>query len=228
MGQTLQIEDYSVVLPESTMDLIGIHKRSHEALFRLGEIELKKALAEARHTPTEVVRMLRIRFWDEWNRAEGGVMLIQNIHREICPRQTWEVHVRDPYAMAWILCPVGHYITKCDERINTLMGNLSDVSHINPVDETGRINLPLAKLQFQMLMYFDQRKNGAIVQRTETKNLNVSANLSSPASEKPVIDVERVTKLMEEMSHEEIQAKLREARARNALPDLSVREAKKA
>lgn len=208
----IEFEERKILLPEDTVNLMIRVGQTDPQLFNMHETQLRAYLKGKKVFPSSTVGMLRIRFWQEYDRAEGGPMQIKNIYRDICSWKHWNDSLQNVHSLAWILTPLASMVAQCDERIDTLMSNMRDVIHISPV-KGDFVDLKLAKLQFEMLMYFDQRKHGAIVQKVESRTLSLNANVSATASS---LDSEKIAKMMQDMSHEEIKEKLEAAKRANA------------
>lgn len=198
-------QERQITLPIETIEVMERTRQQDPQLFEMGEAELRAYLRQKKMMPNSTVGMLRVQFWREYDRSEGSIMHLPNIYKNIATHQTWANAIRNIYSLAWILSPLASMIAQCDERIDTLMSNMRDVSSVSPV-RNGEVDRHLAKLQFEMLMYFDQRKNGAIVQKIEqtTKSTNVTANIHQNLPS----DSEKIMKMVENMSEDELQKKL--------------------
>ena len=191
--QLPHFQERGILLPEDTQLIMDRVRQQDPQLFEMHETELRAYFREKKHTIPATIGMLRIQFWREYDRVQGGQMIVANIYRDIASSSHWAQAIRNVNHLAWILTPLASMIAQCDERIDTLMSNMRDVVAISPVDRSGNVDRHLAKLQFEMLMYFDQRKHGAIVQRVEQKTTSTSVNATItqniPADSKKIADM---------------------------------------
>lgn len=220
--QITHFEERHIRLPDETALIMDRVRQGDPTLFEKHETELRAYFRENKIVIPSTIGMLRVQFWREYDRVQGGQMLIPNIYRDISSHHVWSAAIRNINHLAWILTPLASMIAQCDERIDTLMSNLRDVAQISPVDRNGEVDRHLAKLQFEMLMYFDQRKHGAIVQKIEQKTTSTSVNAT--ITQNLPTDSTKIADMMEKMSLDEINKKLDEARGRNAqLPVIEVK-----
>lgn len=212
--------DWPIRLRENVMTVLERTKAKDPELFKMGSTRLWGYLQEKKMEPDAVTCMLRLKFWDEFKRADGAIMSSFKIYQDVCMEDAWWREINDPYCLSWILTPPVSLEVQTDERIDSLMRTLRPVTAVSPVDRNGKIDKALARLQFEMLMYFDQKRNGAIVQRIEQKNTSKSMNIN--VSQKLPSDSDKIAKMVENMSEQELTDKLMELRKNNDPPVVEV------
>ena len=204
-----------LTLPLEVQLAVDSHKEQFPELFDIPENTLKERLVALHKKIDSTSRMLRIRFWEEYDRVAGKQMVMVNVYRSICEPKVFYHILRDPLKAAWILCAPASMLGRCGEQLDLLMERLSEVAEKRPVKANGEVDIKLAKLQFEMMMYFDQRKNGAIVQRVENRTMSVTANVQAGS------EAER--KLVESFSDEELLKRLEDAKRRLPKPPIEVK-----
>ena len=209
-------QPWPLVLPNETAEVIERVRRGSPELFGLDPNTLRELLKDKKQSPNETIRMLRLRFWEEYDRSAGSTMNMVNVYREICQSAVWARAISNPYSLAWILTPPVSMMAQCDERIEMLMERIRENIEFPAFDPVKKKFDPrIAEYQLRALMYFDQRKHGAIVQRVENKTMSVHANVTVPTNS------EKITKMVEEFSEEELRRKLEEAKAKNQAPKVT-------
>jgi hypothetical protein len=198
------------ILPEGSITRIEETKARRPDLFLLDERTLRAKLSSESKRPTPTTGMLRLKFWYEYDRAQGAKsnMVAANIFGGICFQDHWLRAIENVHTLAWILCPPASYVSALEEGLVEGMARAREILEQNPIEDgmgktLGRkvINIKLAVLQFQMLQYFDQRKYGSIVQKSEQKSLNVNVSSKTETSEK-------IASMVENMSEDELREKL--------------------
>jgi hypothetical protein len=200
--------DWRLKIADSTLEIMDRTMKNSPELFGLAEDDLMVILEEKRQKPNSTTRMLRVRLWDLYQESGSGRIQTHLIHQDICYPSYWEACLRDPYKLAFILTPVSSFLTHCDTMIVALMKSLQDVAYASALDpRTKKIDLKTAKLQYEMLQYFDQRKNGAIVQKVEQTNRSMSINIDGKL---PEANREEIAQMVASMDVKELEAKLLE------------------
>lgn len=187
-------------------------------LFELDERTLLKRLAKARHKPTATVARLRMKFWVEYDRAQGSksMMRVTAIYYGICFQEHFLHAVSKPSALAWILCPPSNYIAVLDEGLAMGLERAREVLDESPVNEKGVINTALAELQWKITQGFELRKHGAVAQKMETvsKSLNVNVHSHSNAQLPP--EQKKVLEIAQSMSVEDMESEIRKLEEKEA------------
>jgi len=106
-------------------------------------------------------------------------------------------------------------LAQCESHIETLMERMKENLETPAFDPIKKKFDPrIAEFQLKALMYFDQRKNGAIVQRVENRSMTVHANVNVPSNS------DKIAKMVSELSEDELARKLEELKAKNAAPKI--------
>lgn len=201
---------WPVRLAPRLMELIERIRRTSPTLFGLAEHRLLELLQDANREPNPTASMLRLRFWDEYQRVEGRGMVALNIYRDVCTMDAWETELRDPYSLAWILTPIMSLQVQREELIHSLIRNLAPMMRSSPYKKDGQLDVKVARMQMELLLYLDQKNSGGITQKIEQTNrsLNVHANLTGKVN----VDAAEIEKAVQGMTLAEIEQKIREAR----------------
>ena len=189
------------------MEIMDRTRQQDPQLFELDEKSLRNYLADKRQRPSPTIGILRMKFWHEFDRAQGhslAMMNLTNVFSGVCFIELFNRAIRNPYALAWILCPPASYISALEEGLIEGMNRARQVLDEDPYTVKGEFNVKLAELQFRMLQYFDQRRHGAIVQKIENtnKSMSVSATVNVPS------DSKELAQMIASMSEAEMEKKL--------------------
>lgn len=148
---------------------------------------------------------LRNAFWDEYEKVQRAQMPMVDmavVTRGICSIPVFKKWMRTPVNLMWMLTPACDYMNQVSELHMLSFGRMRDIISSDPVDSNGKVDAKLGELQFKIFMAIDQRKHGAIVQ----KSLNVNANTTDPNTANKVVD--------KIMSVEEIEVRMKDVQRR--------------
>lgn len=168
--------------------------RAHKAVpqyFGQDERTLWNMLKADKCTPNPSDNRLRLKFWNEYERAQESMewMVVVHIYSGICSREYFfQKYMIEPYKMAWLLCPPANYLVITEEALQVGLEALRDILEQKLTLPNGRINVALGNLKLKIVELLDIRVKGAVVQKT--MNLHVS--------EKKVADIKEI-KSMEEL-----------------------------
>lgn len=201
---------WPISIAPQTAEVIERVRRGSPELFGVSEERLLELYRTAKREPGTVASMLRLRFWDEYERSEGRSMACARIYADVCSKEAWETEIRNPWALAWIMLPIIRLQLQREELIHSLFRSLAPMMRMSPIKGDGSIDIKHARMQLEMLMYLDQKNSGGITQRIEQTNrsLNVNANLTG----KMGVDPAEIEKAVAGMTIEQIEQKIREAR----------------
>lgn len=183
-------------------------------LFDMNEDELSEDLASRDESPSQVTGILRMKFWLEYERASGDDthFYMQNVYDGVCGETSFRGIIRNPYKLAWILCPPINYLAVLDEMLQLGLKRRREALAKDPSKTCvkGGFDTKLAELQHKITLSLEERKHGAVAQKIEqtTRELSVQAKLDVPASE--------VQNILENMSPDQVRAELEERRKRKA------------
>jgi hypothetical protein len=168
--------------PRSLVNLVtdrvvqGMQKLRMERpeLLDLDERDLLKALGNECALPSQTDNKLRLRFWDEYDRAQadGRTMNFNNITAGVCRREYFDrKYLLSPKKVAWLLCrPLG-YKAALEETLNFSTMRMRQILELEPVDPvTKKFDSKLAGIQLKIHAMVETRIKGAVAQ----KNLNLN------------------------------------------------------
>lgn len=210
------------IVPESWKKYI---KAIPAKYFEMGEQKLENAVE-----PTANTCRLRMRFWDEYQRAQDNVKMIQGsrVYYGIVPKEWFErTYLANPEALAWIMLPPKNYIVAMQEILDKGFDRFREIvrypitqkipvfSSGKPVfDENGKMvfkevpNTAVMKEIVHIVELILNRVQGAVVQKlaikqqTETITLQGDplANASMETLEALESRLASVTNLLEGVS----------------------------
>jgi hypothetical protein len=217
------------IVPEELKGAMLRVKHGHEKYFLLEERDLWK------HTqPTEIACILKLSFWDEYNRAQdrGVRMKVSNIIRGACSRDHFDSTVMaSDKQLSWIITPPKDYMLSLRALHDRGIQRLTEVLNLPLIEGAGRAlkdkkgkvrkdekgevvrsqgtpNVRLIGEIFRITQYLDQRIKGAIVQRFAIQQHNVNQNIP------PAMDATS----LEELETMERRIAISQTKAQNALP----------
>lgn len=192
-----------------------------EQLRYMDEKELRKYVR-----PNPSVQALRNSFWLEYARCidkEGQWLKIGNILSGICTIEYWaQVVTKNSGMMEWILRPPISYNKAMEEALYFGVERIREILELpftyNMIDpRTGKerevVDSKAAELVLKAFMIIDNRVKGSVLQRSETKSLQVNASMKE------------VQGVMEGQSMEEIEKKLKDLRKKDAALEANIVEA---
>lgn len=187
-----QVEIFDAEDPRSLVNMVPGEVRkaiealatgSEASLLAMDEQALKRRLKEEKRFLSATDNRIRLRFWDEYDRAQGEQRQITISHAfaGICTRQYfYQGYLKDPYRLAWLLCPPANYITIAEEALSFGLEQLRDILAMDDQEKdtktgTLKLNLNLLKLKVKIVELLDQRLKGGIVQKSVQVNVGASA-----------------------------------------------------
>lgn len=204
------------LLPDPIVRAVENARYARPTLFTMDEFTLYTTLGSEKCRPTPSDNRLRLKFWDEYDRAQatGTKINISNVVRGVVmPEYFTQTFLDRPEKIAWLMCPPASYIVKMEEALAFGIEQLRDIlqlPHVNPT--TSKVDTKLAELKAKIVAMMDLRVKGAIPQKIEQRNMNLNVNMKE----------ETVMSHMVERSQAEIDEKIRELEKRD------MRRAKKA
>jgi hypothetical protein len=148
---------------EELRDSMLALEANHQDLLQLTERKLEKLLEP---DPTE--SRLRLRFWDEYSRAQekGKRMLLAEVCRGVCSGDFWEKNIlRDLKRVAYIINPPTNYIVTMEELLYKGLDRVREVLDLPIKDAKGRPDARLISEMVKIVQMLDQRVKGAIIQK---------------------------------------------------------------
>lgn len=131
--------------------------------------------------PGKIVEALRYSFWLEYsNTVYNGKdkMVLYRVWSPICTDYYFHEEVcKTPLLLCWMLQPPQKYARCMEALLDHSVDRLREILDLPIVDKKGKINHQVAKLIMSIHNRLEDRVQGAIVQKTETKTL--SMNFSS-------------------------------------------------
>jgi hypothetical protein len=131
----------------------------------------EKQLAKL-HKPHPVINMVRMQFWAEYDRAHAeGLpkMDMTRVWAGACTREYWAlVILKNTKWVGWISIPPLNYARKIEEALDKSYDRMREILECDPIDPaSGKLMVPVARLQMQIHKMLEDRKLGAV-----TQNLN--------------------------------------------------------
>lgn len=136
-------------------------------LLKLTERKLEKMVE-----PDPMLSRLRLRFWDEYARAQDRAkrMFLEEVCRGVCSTDSWERHISmDLPKIAWIILPPASYVTTMEELLYKGLDRMREVLDFPLKDAKGTPNTKLISEVVKIVQMLDQRVKGAIIQKVAIK-----------------------------------------------------------
>lgn len=188
------------LVPQKIKDLILQIPNDY---FALSEKKLiNKAYKDG--VPEDVDMELRISFWQEYeNKFEKSEpMNINSVCRGVCSSPHFYQNIAtNPYRLLFIITEVPKVQTKIKLGYHLSLQKMLDLLKASPKINT-KTGLPDAKvmdLQLKVFQYLDQRLHGSLIQRVETKavNVNVEAQAENKVNLNSVEDIDKAISQLE-------------------------------
>jgi hypothetical protein len=173
---------------------------------------LEKSEIELLKKPTSLERKLKISFWNEYHsskRLNRDFMNLSNVLNGVCSRTQWDAIIKaKPNVLAWIITPPPSEILVWQELLQMGQKKLRKTLSLPLVekrfwkDKGGevhieeRINVGLIKEVRAIVENIENRLHGSVVQRAETKSLNVNVNPEAPPTVSVEKEMEEIKKLL--------------------------------
>lgn len=176
-------------------------------MFDLSEQELKERIF-AEEEPSQVHQLLRQGFWDEYDRCQRHKIPMMDVHRIIHGVCTLGYftnrYLATPENLAWLIVAPTDYLKSMKEILTMGMAQFREIVQM-PNEINGLPNTKLMDVKFKIIQHIDMRVKGAIIQRIDQRNINVSVDEESAAGQAALRD----TRSVEELSMMEVDAKLK-------------------
>ncbi len=126
---------------------------------------------------TELEEQLRTSFWIEYGTAVRTRRRMNpvNIYSGICELAYFKKHlVTNSYKLAYICRPPVSYTVKVERLLSLGMDQYEEILKLPNINAKGFVDSRLIAVKQRIIEHLDERARGAIVQRIESKNLNVN------------------------------------------------------
>lgn len=182
-----------------------------------------------KYNPTDVDIRLKLKFWDEWQRAlltTGGVIQIQTVYYGICTREHFYELIKIPHKLAFIVIPPTDYEMSLKELLYRGLRRIREIINLpivfdepvfykgQPVlDANGhavvrkRVDKGLVSEIRQVVTILADRVHGALVHRIELnqKSISLQASVSAqlpagaPTDPLPTLQTDELTRIDAEL-----------------------------
>lgn len=188
------------LVPPTVAEFILKHTEENPELFNKDEHELQKYLRAQDKSISPGDNRLRLKFWVEYDRAQGrgdkGINM-SNVLSSICSREFfYGQYLKHPHKVAWLLCPPTGYMVKAEEALEFGLEQLRDILSL-PHVVNGKLDAKLAELKAKIVAMLDNRVKGGVVQKS--MNLNVSTSNESVAQAAAASTMEDLQKQLKEL-----------------------------
>lgn len=156
----------SIVWEEMKVQMRWAREKMPE-LFTLTERQLKRRL-----DPDPVEARIRLRFWDEYARAQdkGRRLFLADCIRGICSNDYWKYNIHGrPEKIAWIITPPVDYITNMQELLYLGLEEFREILTLPIVNDMGKADSRLIAQKVKIVELLDARVKGAVVQKIAIK-----------------------------------------------------------
>lgn len=190
------------VLPRKISESVLEARKGSPELFEMDEQALSEHLRLNNKAITPTDNRLRLQFWLEYERAmmSGKTMNVMNVFAGICSKDYfYNRFIENRYKVSWMLMPPSSYNTKTLEGLEYGIDQFREILS-EPLKDpvTKKIDYKLLTAKIKITSLLKDWAKGATVQKTESKVVTVSANLSE------------VKELALELSTEELERRIKE------------------
>lgn len=133
-----------------------------------------------------LVNKLRIAFWDEYERAarEQDYMHFKKVHGGICKAEVCIGLFKSmPVLLAWITSPLAGYLMNRKELNFLSEERMVEIMSVSAVRHDGRLDARAARVQVELYLALQDRIHGPVIEKSETKSVNVNVNSTQTPSE---------------------------------------------
>lgn len=198
------------LLPTVAADSIEACVKEIPKIFEMDETELYAFMRSNQRTPTPTDNRLRLSFWIEYNRSlekrntNGNFsMKVENIYAGICSKEYfYKRYLLNAWKVSWLLIPPTDYSVKMEEALDFGIDQMRAVLSLDH-EPFGRTDYKLITLKKEIVKMLELRVKGAVVQRVDSRNINIDAT------------PKQARKLMETMTTEEIEERIKQIEKRD-------------
>ena len=128
------------------------------------------------------------------------VIDIDRVVKGICSRRHFFTLIKDPYIFAMILLPPGEYSIQMEDLLQLSIPEMRRILMLPDTFDpmSGQVDSRLLAVKMKLFMYIDTRQRGAVTQKTESKNLNVTIE-AKPEDMQKFLSVEDIDKRLAEL-----------------------------
>ena len=145
---------------------------------------------------TEVEERLRLSFWKEYDSCikERRKIQLGNITAGVCLLTFFTKHVlTNSDRLAYILTPPQDYLKAMEELLHMGLEQMKEIMLLPLYDDKGKADAKLAHVKLQLFNSIQDRVRGAVVQKTESKTMNLNLEGQAP----PMTEVAKLDSLEE-------------------------------
>lgn len=195
--------------------------------FRKSERQLKNKVK-----PEIVDDQLRMRFWQEYDRAQMNdtKMMLAPIIHGLCGKEYFHDQIcKNPEKLAWILMPLGEYITRMESSLYIALDEIEDILRLPIKQEKARrdgskyedINVKLIAEKVKIAQWLDLRIKGAIVQKLAIHQKVEHSNKSVGSIDQQLNNLSLTDLQSLDRSIANVQRQIQQAQSRELLPAIS-------
>jgi hypothetical protein len=134
--------------------------------------------------PSPSLNRVRLNFWNSYVNAvrTGRMFNVTDIVAGVMTKDAFfSTIVSTPKNLAWVLCPVMEYKCSLEEALDVGIRKIREMMEVEVVDENGVLDTKAAAIVLKAFQMIDERVNGGITQKIESKTLNITKNIPSQA-----------------------------------------------
>lgn len=151
--------------------------------------------------PPAIDIVLRMRFWEEYNRAQADErnIVVKNIFHEVCTHPTFYRIIANPKRLAYILTEPLQDSFQSKSILGMSWKKMRSIMLAEPGvnNKTGLTDTKLLDTQLKLFQYLDQRENGMLIQRIKQETTNTNVNVDANKAIEQVNTEEEVRRILE-------------------------------
>lgn len=161
--------------------LQGRYEEIPPELFELSEEEIRKQLF-GNEQPDETTAKLRIGLWDEYDRVQRykePKISMERVCNGVCTHAYFiRKVVPNDARLVWMLHQTSDYNLSLAELHQISLRQMRSIMVLPITDPSGKPNTRLIEIQNKIFQHLDMRFKGAIIQRIDQRNINLTGQLT--------------------------------------------------
>jgi hypothetical protein len=155
--------------------------------------------------PTAVVNRLRMNFWYNYEQAQTRAnpeIFYPDLFVGVCPRDTFEILLREPAAVAWILTPPTDYVTSMEEALEQGVSRIREILSFPLYKSNNLPDYKAAEIVLKTVALLDARVKGALTQRIEIQQQSLNYNINDERPKRDINDIKELDKQLMSIQQE--------------------------
>lgn len=156
-------------------------------------LELDEAQLESKlRSDLNELSRIRLALWYDYNIAVSmsRKINITNIYGSVCSLPVFNRKISNSYALAYILTPPLDYQVAMNELLHIGVGQWREILTLPNQNPDGSVNTKILDVKFKITQDVINRTKGQVVQRIESKNMNMNIGGNGEPTKRDVGDID--------------------------------------